>query len=92
MNKKSATMNDLAVMVQGGFDEMNTKFKNVDERLVDLKDRMIAFENELRAIRAELIEIKKRFDYIERRDEEVFLLKQRVEDLDKRLTAALRKR
>ena len=88
MKKSKVTIDDLAGMVQGGFEGVDKRFNLLTSEVNSRFDRI---EGRLDAIEMELIDIKKKLaTVIDRREFE--LLKERVENLEHRLTAALNKK
>lgn len=82
MKKKNITIDDLAMMVQKGFEDTSKKIdetakkKDVDKRFDKIDDRLIVLEKgheEIRlrqdqmAYRFELIEVKQRLNKVERK-------------------------
>jgi len=102
MKKDKTTIEDLAGMVQRGFESVDKRFESVDKRfesvdkrfdlLTDnVNSRFDRVESRLDAIEMELIDIKKKLEnVIDRREFET--LKERVKNLENRLAMALGKK
>lgn len=86
MARKKTTIDDLAGMVQKGFEGVNERFDKVDERLDKVEGRLGDVENKLDAIEIEILDIKKKIDNVIYRHE-FETLKDRVAYLEKLLTA-----
>jgi hypothetical protein len=54
MNKKEITIEDLAQMVQKGFDETN---RNMDKRFAQVDKQFSEVHHELKAIRREMLDV-----------------------------------
>lgn len=88
MKKSEVTTEDLAGMVQKGFTEVNEK---VDKLSVRTENGFKDVSNRLDVLEHELLSIKKDLEnVINRREFEI--LKDRVKNLEIRLTAALSKK
>jgi len=83
---KDFTINDLAIMVQKGFEETAKKV-DVDRRFGKIDEDMGLINGRLDAIEMELIDIKKKLDNIIYRHE-FEILKDRIEALEKELELA----
>lgn len=76
---KGTTLDDVAGMVQRGFQEMNGRFGEVDKRLDGLEGRMGTLEKGQEEIKLRLDNVAYRFELVE--------LQRRVEILEKRVGA-----
>jgi tetrahydromethanopterin S-methyltransferase subunit G len=63
MAKKDITINDLAVMVQKGFNEVDKRFEQVDERFEQVDRRLDGIESSM----VTKAEMNRRFDGLEDR-------------------------
>lgn len=57
MENKDITMNELAVMVKNGFDNVDERFNQVDERFNQVEGRLDRLESNQRAILTKLEEV-----------------------------------
>ena len=92
MPKKNITIDDLAGIVQRGFNDitdcMNQSFNNVDKKIEKLKTAM---HDEFRRVHEEIEDIKKKLEQLSSRTmedtdatiKEVFQLKKRIEILER---------
>lgn len=80
---KKMTIEDLARIVQGGFEEMREEFKDVREHLRLIDGRLDIIEQELMDIKKKLNEVIYRNEYE--------LLKERVDRIEK-IVGAIKKR
>ncbi len=88
MKKNKATIEDLAGMVQKGFAEVNEK---VDKLGIKTEDGLKDVSNRLDVLEHELLSIKKDLENVIYRHE-FELIKERVKNLENRLTTALSKK
>ena len=86
--KNKATIEDLAGMVQKGFAEVNEK---VDKLGIKTEDGLKDVSNRLDVLEHELLSIKKDLENVIYRHE-FELIKERVKNLENRLTTALGKK
>ncbi len=77
------TIEDLAVMVQGGFSDADKRFDGVDARLLRIEGRLEVIEDEI-------IDIKRSLETVIYRQEFEFL-KERVEQVEKILQVLAKK-
>ena len=88
MKKSKVTTEDLAIMVQKGFEDLGGR---MDRGFTEVKEWQKLTDGRLDAIEMELIDIKKKLaTVIDRREFEI--LKDRVNNLERRLEAALNKK
>lgn len=91
---KKVTLDNVARMVKGGFDEINDKFDEAHSEISDFraetKENFNLVDGRLDVLELELISIKKKLDNVIYRHE-FELLKDKVATLEKRFAAAHKK-
>jgi predicted nucleic acid-binding Zn-ribbon protein len=61
-NGLTITIEDLAVMVKKGFDEMDRRFSKVDQKFIDIDERFDKIENRLDHLEVRFDVLEEKFD------------------------------